>query len=153
MELIAAAHVDSPFEFAFPPVPATARQLVRLEHVALAYGDGPPILPDLDWGILSGDRIGLLGPNGAGKSTLLKAVAGTLAPHGGTRHTAPGLAIGYFAQHQVDQLRAAESPLWHLAQIDPAPGAGAAISSAASISAATWPPRPSGGSRVARRRG
>ena len=120
MERIAAAHVDSPFEFAFAAVNGAARQLVRLEHATLAYGDAPPILAGLDWGILAGDRIGLLGPNGAGKSTLLKAIAGNLAPRSGTRHTAQGLAIGYFAQHQVDQLRADASPLWHLAQVDPA---------------------------------
>jgi ATP-binding cassette subfamily F protein 3 len=119
MERIAAAHVDSPFEFSFAPVAATARQLVRLEHATLGYGDAPPILSRLEWGILSGDRIGLLGPNGAGKSTLLKAVAGHLALREGTRHIAQGLGIGYFAQHQVDQLRADCSPLWHLAQIDP----------------------------------
>jgi ATP-binding cassette, subfamily F, member 3 len=77
------------------------------------------VLAGLDWGILNGDRIGLLGPNGAGKSTLLKAIAGALAPIKGERHTAQALAIGYFAQHQVEQLRAEESPLWHLAKIDP----------------------------------
>ncbi len=120
MERIAAAHVDSPFEFAFPEVDVAAKQLVRLEDVTLRYGDAPPILAGLDWNILSGERIGLLGPNGAGKSTLLKAVAGMLPPGGGVRHTAQGLQIGYFAQHQVEQLRAGESPLWHLARIDPA---------------------------------
>jgi len=119
MERIAAAHVDSPFEFTFAPVSVAARQLVRLEHVTLGYGGGAPVLADLDWGILNGDRIGLLGPNGAGKSTLLKAIAGTLAPLSGTRHTAQTLALGYFAQHQVEQLRASESPLWHLAKADP----------------------------------
>jgi len=119
MERIAAAHVDSPFEFAFAPVSVAARQLVRLEHVTLGYGGAAPVLADLDWGILNGDRIGLLGPNGAGKSTLLKAIAGTLAPLSGTRHTAQTLALGYFAQHQVEQLRASESPLWHLAKADP----------------------------------
>jgi len=120
MERIAAAHVDSPFEFSFPPVDVAARQLVRLEHVALGYGTAPPILADLDWAILAGDRIGLLGPNGAGKSTLLKAVAGALASHRGQRLTTQGLRIGYFAQHEVDQLVAGESPLWHLARVDPA---------------------------------
>ncbi|MEP7181127.1 MAG: ATP-binding cassette domain-containing protein [Betaproteobacteria bacterium] len=120
MERIAAAHVDSPFEFAFAPVAAGARQLVRLEHVDLGYGTAPPILTGLDWNLLSGDRVGLLGPNGAGKSTLLKAIAGTLAPQVGERLVAQGLKIGYFAQHQVEQLRAEETPLWHLARIDPA---------------------------------
>jgi len=120
MERIAAAHVDSPFEFAFAPVAAAAQQLLRLEHVTLGYGNAPPVLADIDWGILSGDRIGLLGPNGAGKSTLLKAIAGKLVPRSGERHVAQTLSIGYFAQHQVEQLRASESPLWHMAKLDPA---------------------------------
>ena len=120
MERIAAAHVDSPFEFSFPPVDTAAKQLLRLEEVALGYAGAPPVLAHLDWTIHAGDRIGLLGPNGAGKSTLLKAVAGTLSPLAGERHTAQALRIGYFAQHQVEQLRAEESPLWHLARIDPA---------------------------------
>ena len=85
MELIAAAHVDSPFEFTFPPVDAAARQLILLEHATLGYEGKAPVLANVDWGILSGDRIGLLGPNGAGKSTLLKAIAGTLSPRTGTR--------------------------------------------------------------------
>jgi len=120
MERIAAAHVDSPFEFTFAPSGLTARQLVRLEHVTLGYADAPPVLSGLDWNLLAGERIGLLGPNGAGKSTLLKAIAGRLAPRSGQRLTAQGLRVGYFAQHQVEQLRADESPLWHLARIDPA---------------------------------
>ena len=123
MERIAAAHVDSPFEFKFGTTPIAARQLVRLEHVSLGYGDPatqPPVLANLEWSILAGDRIGLLGPNGAGKSTLLKAVAGTLAPRAGERLTAQALRIGYFAQHQVEQLRLDESPLWHLSKVDAA---------------------------------
>ena len=119
MELIAAAHVDSPFEFSFPPVATTARQLVLLERAQLGYEGRAPILPCVDWGILAGDRIGLLGPNGAGKSTLLKAIAGTLIPVAGQRHVAQGLRLGYFAQHQVEQLREEYSPLWHLRQIEP----------------------------------
>jgi len=119
MELIAAAHVDSPFEFTFPSVDAAARQLILLEHATLGYDGKPPVLANVDWGILSGDRIGLLGPNGAGKSTLLKAIAGTLAPRAGTRSTAQNLKLGYFAQHQVEQLREEYSPLWHLRQIEP----------------------------------
>jgi ATP-binding cassette subfamily F protein 3 len=120
MEKIAAAHVDSPFEFSFPQVDSTARQLVRLEHVALGYGSGAPVLADLDWAVLAGARIGLLGPNGAGKSTLLKALAGVLQPRAGRRLTTQRLRVGYFAQHQVDQLDAGASPLAHLARADPA---------------------------------
>ena len=119
MELIAAAHVDSPFEFTFPPVDMAARQLILLEHATLGYEGKPPVLANVDWGILSGDRIGLLGPNGAGKSTLLKAIAGTLIPRAGKRIAAQNLRLGYFAQHQVEQLREEYSPLWHLRQIEP----------------------------------
>ena len=123
MEAIAAAHVDSPFEFAFAKATATARQLVRLDNASLGYGDADeysPVLDDIDWGVLSGARIGLLGPNGAGKSTLLKAIAGTLVPHSGERLAAQNLRIGYFAQHQVEALRADESPLAHLQRLEPA---------------------------------
>jgi ATP-binding cassette subfamily F protein 3 len=123
MERIAAAHVDSPFEFHFEAAPINARQLLRLEDVTLGYGDpatAPPVLAGVSWSILAGDRIGLLGPNGAGKSTLLKCVAGTIQPRRGERLTAQALKIGYFAQHQVEQLRADESPLWHLARLEPA---------------------------------
>src|SRR5437899_2519496 len=64
MELIAAAHVDSPFEFAFAPTGAMARQLVRLDEATIGYGD-TAVLADVDWNVLSDARIGLLGPNGA----------------------------------------------------------------------------------------
>ena len=115
MERIAAAHVDSPFTFEFAPIDFAARQLVRLEHASPGYGS-TPVLRDVEWSVLAGDRIGLLGPNGAGKSTLLKAVAGVIdLGSAGERHTAQALRIGYFAQHQLDQLRADETPLWHLA--------------------------------------
>jgi ATP-binding cassette subfamily F protein 3 len=69
--------------------------------------------------VLAGARIGLLGANGAGKTTLLKALAGTLAPVSGERTIARELRLGYFAQHQVEQLRVDESPLWHLARLEP----------------------------------
>jgi ATP-binding cassette subfamily F protein 3 len=120
MELIAPAHVDSPFSFAFAPVDASARQLVHLEDAALGYPGSPPVLVDVDWSVFSGARIGLLGANGAGKSTLLKALAGTLVPLAGERSVAQQLRLGYFAQHQVEQLRADETPLWHLARLEPA---------------------------------
>ena len=119
MERIAAAHVDSPFEFAFAPVDAAARQLVRLDGATLRYGDAPPVFERLDFALLAGERIGLLGSNGAGKSTLAKALAGTLPLASGERHVAQNLAIGYFAQHQLEQLDPQASPLLHLQRIDP----------------------------------
>ncbi|HEY7943276.1 MAG TPA: ATP-binding cassette domain-containing protein [Casimicrobiaceae bacterium] len=118
MELISAAHVDSPFSFEFPATDIQARQLVKLDHATLGYG-AKPILADVDWEVLAGARIGLLGPNGAGKSTLLRAIAGELAPIAGARLAAQGLSIGYFAQHQVEQLRLDQNALWHLQQIEP----------------------------------
>jgi ATP-binding cassette subfamily F protein 3 len=120
MEVIAAAHVDSPFSFAFAPTAIGARQLVRLEQATLGYGGAPPVFEDLEWSILAGARIGLLGPNGAGKSTLLKAIAGVQPLREGARWTAQNLNLGYFAQHQVEQLRDGESALWHLQRLEPA---------------------------------
>ena len=119
MEMIAAAHVDSPFSFELAAHPTTARQLLKLDHASLGYG-GAPVLENVDWSILAGERIGLLGPNGAGKSTLLRAIAGELAPSSGSRLAANGLRIGYFAQHQVEQLRLAESAMWHMRRLEPA---------------------------------
>ena len=66
-----------------------------------------------------GARLGLLGANGAGKSTLIKVIAGELAPLAGRRVEGHGLAIGYFAQHQLELLRPDESPLRHLALEEP----------------------------------
>ena len=123
MELIAAAHVDSPFEFAFRDPVAKPRQLIHLKEATLGYGDkltGRDILKGVEWRLFYGDKIGLLGPNGAGKSTLVKSLAGTLALKHGGRYEGQGLKIGYFAQHQVEQLRANESALWHLKQLDSA---------------------------------
>jgi ATP-binding cassette, subfamily F, member 3 len=119
MEVIAAAHVDSPFSFELEAHPTSARQLLKLDHATLGYGS-TPVLENVDWAILAAERIGLLGPNGAGKSTLLRAIAGELVPSSGSRLAAAGLRIGYFAQHQVEQLRLGESAMWHMRRLEPA---------------------------------
>ncbi len=122
MELIAAAHVDSPFEFSFREPEAKPRQLIHLKEATLGYGDeksGRDILQNVEWRLFYGDKIGLLGPNGAGKSTLVKSLAGSLALKRGGRYEGQGLKIGYFAQHQVEQLRREESCLQHMKRIDP----------------------------------
>jgi ATP-binding cassette subfamily F protein 3 len=117
LERIAAAHVDSPFSFEFRSAPGEKpRQLFRLEEASLGYG-GAPVLSGVEWSVLPGDAIGLLGPNGAGKSTLLKSIVGDLPLLSGKLHRAQGLRIGYFAQHQVDQLRLDETPIWHLEKL------------------------------------
>jgi ATP-binding cassette subfamily F protein 3 len=117
MELIAAAHVSAPFSFAFrPPEPASER-LVALEQVAVGY-DGRPVVSDVTLTLLAGARVGLLGANGAGKSTLVKLLAGEVAPLSGRLAQGKGLKIGYFAQHQLEQLRVDETPLQHLMRLD-----------------------------------
>jgi ATP-binding cassette subfamily F protein 3 len=118
LERIAAAHVDTPFSFRFRAPAEKPRQLFRLEEAAAGY-DGKPVLSGIEWSVLPGDAIGLLGPNGAGKSTLLKAITGELPLVAGSVHRAQGLRVGYFAQHQVDQLRSGESALAHLARLAP----------------------------------
>jgi len=118
MELIAPAHMDSPFHFSFAPPDAQPHPLLRLEHISAGY-DGTPILRELSLSLTPGERIALLGPNGAGKSTLIKLLAAELAPLAGTLTRAQGLRIGYFAQHQMDHLRPDDSPLAHLMRLDP----------------------------------
>ena len=82
MELIAPAHVDSPFHFSFKTPEKNPHPLMRLEQASAGYGD-KVILSRLTITLSPGDRIGLLGPNGAGKSTLIKMLAGELEPIGG----------------------------------------------------------------------
>jgi ATP-binding cassette subfamily F protein 3 len=117
MERIAPAHVDSPFRFSFRPPDAQPHPLLRLEAVSAGYG-GTPVLRGLRMALVPGERIALLGPNGAGKSTLIKLLAGGLTPLSGDYIPAQGLRIGYFAQHQMDQLRPDDSPLAHLRRLD-----------------------------------
>ena len=116
LERIAAAHVDTPFTFEFRAPAEKPRQLFALEEATVGY-PGKPVVEGIDWSVLPGDAIGLLGPNGAGKSTLLKSVVGQLPLLAGELHRAQGLRVGYFAQHQVDQLRVEETPLWHLEKL------------------------------------
>ena len=118
MERIAAAHVDSPFSFAFRPPVASPHMLLRLEEASAGYG-GNHLLDGLDIIVEEGARIGLLGRNGAGKSTLIKLLAGDLPLSGGQRVEGKGLKIGYFAQHQLEHLRPDESAIWHLQKLDP----------------------------------
>jgi len=120
LETIAPAHVDSPFHFRIPAPDHTPDPLVKLEQATLGY-PGRAVLSNLNLALRPGDRIGLLGPNGAGKSTLMKTLANELDLAAGELLRADGLKIGYFAQHQLEQLRADESPLQHLQRI--APGA------------------------------
>ena len=118
MEIISAAHVDSPFSFEFRNAAASSRLLLKLDEASAGYA-ATPVVADLKLEIEAGMRLALLGPNGAGKSTLIKLLAGLLPPLQGEREEGKHLAIGYFAQHQLEQLRVDESPLRHMRRLDP----------------------------------
>jgi ATP-binding cassette, subfamily F, member 3 len=123
MERIAPAHVASPFTFEFRTPDAAPNPMLVMDDVRCGYrkddGGQTPILESIALSIQNGQRIGLLGANGQGKSTLVKTLAGTLAPLSGEMRQGRGLAIGYFAQHQLETLRPDDSPLAHLARIAP----------------------------------
>jgi ATP-binding cassette subfamily F protein 3 len=118
MELIAPAHVDSPYRFTFGQPRELPNPLMRLEEAAAGY-EGRTVLSAVSLSLTPGERIGLLGPNGAGKSTLIKVLAGSLGLTAGRRVPAQNLDVGYFAQHQMDQLRGEDSPLRHLQRLAP----------------------------------
>jgi ATP-binding cassette subfamily F protein 3 len=110
-EVIEAPHVVLRFpQPKLPPPP-----LITLERAAAGYGDHV-VLDRLDLRLDPDDRIALLGANGNGKSTFAKLLAGELAPLSGEVTRAPKLRVGYFAQHQIEALRPADSPLQHLAR-------------------------------------
>jgi len=119
MEQIAPAHVDSPFHFFLRKPEKLPNVLMRLEAVSTGYED-TIVLSDINLTLMPGDRIGLLGSNGAGKSTLIKLLANELRSQAGEFEVGRETRIGYFAQHQLEQLHPQHTPVEHLQQIDPA---------------------------------
>ena len=118
LELVAPAHLDSSFSFSFPPPEHLPNPLLKLEQVDLGYS-GHTVLHQITLSLESGARLGLLGVNGSGKSTFIKALSGSLEPQSGQIIRTDKLKIGYFAQHQLDTLRADQSPLWHIQRLSP----------------------------------
>ena len=116
MELIAPAHIDSPFNFTISETDKISNPLVTLNRAELGYSE--PILLNVGFTICPGDRIGLLGPNGAGKSTLIKSIVGTLPILDGDRETGTNYRVGYFSQHQVDDLDLTISAFVHIQRLD-----------------------------------
>ena len=128
MEELAPLRAAAEFTFSFREPQSAPNPLLVMDDVSAGYRIEQPdthlitektIVSGITFSLQAGQRIGLLGINGAGKSTLIKTIAGELKPLSGDAHTGRGLAIGYFAQHQVEMLRHEESPLWHLARIAP----------------------------------
>jgi ATP-binding cassette subfamily F protein 3 len=128
MEELAPLRAAAEFSFNFREPQNAPNPLLVMDRVDAGYRIEQPdthaaaakiIVGGITFSLQAGQRIGLLGINGAGKSTLIKTIAGELQPLAGDARFGKGLAIGYFAQHQVEMLRHEESPLWHLARIAP----------------------------------
>jgi len=106
--------------FLFPnPAKAFASPLVRLEGAAAGYVPGEPVLQGLDLRLDADDRVGLLGANGNGKSTFARLIAGRLAPMAGRRQASDKIVVGYFAQHQMDDLPPRLTPYDHIRELLP----------------------------------
>ena len=118
MEMISAAHVDSQFNFEFRAPIAAPDPLLVLDDMSVGYNN-VALIKNIALAIRPSERIGLLGRNGAGKTTLIKLLANELKPLSGKRVEGKDLNIGYFAQHQLEQLRPDESPLQHMLKLDP----------------------------------
>ncbi|MCT8159850.1 ABC-F family ATP-binding cassette domain-containing protein [Pseudoruegeria sp. SHC-113] len=118
MEPIAAPEEAAKRVFTFPEPEELSPPIVNMEGAQVGYGD-TPVLSRLSLRIDQDDRIALLGKNGQGKSTLSKLISGRLQPMSGRMITANKLRIGYFAQHQVDELYVDETPVQHLQRLRP----------------------------------
>ncbi|AVH12852.1 ATP-binding cassette domain-containing protein [Acinetobacter indicus] len=116
MQLLAPAHVDTPFTFSFREPTKMSSPLLTLDQAEIGY-PGKSIASKISLQITPSSRIGLLGMNGAGKSTLIKSLVGDLALLNGQRKASELLNIGYFAQHQMDALDAQASPMLQLSRL------------------------------------
>jgi ATP-binding cassette subfamily F protein 3 len=106
--------------FSFPsPTKTQLSPLIRLENAAVGYVAGHPVLQNLHLRLDADDRVGLLGANGNGKSTFAKLMSGRLSPMAGHRHSPKNLIVGYFAQHQIDELPSQKSPYQFMAELMP----------------------------------
>jgi ATP-binding cassette subfamily F protein 3 len=124
MELIAPAHVDSPFKFNFACHDKVSTPLLSLEEADIGYpaklgGEAVAILHKQHVSLVPGHRIGLLGANGAGKSTLIKTLCEELPQLSGKRHEGEHLKIGYYAQHQLESLDVKASPMLMIQRLSP----------------------------------
>ena len=117
--LISPAHVDSPFHFSFFEPEKTPSTLLSLRDTSAGYSKDQPIINNINLSLAPENRIGLLGPNGAGKSTLIKLLANEPVILNGELTPSDALKIGYFAQHQLEQLHLEDTAIQHLQRLDP----------------------------------
>ena len=130
MTLVAPAHASSPVQFEFADAGQSPNPMIHMDHVACGYpaggsdasprpGTGKPtvILGSVSLTLIPGQRIGVLGANGQGKTTLVRTLAGELAPLGGDLTLGRNLAIGYFAQHEIERLRPDDTPIGHITRL------------------------------------
>lgn len=116
---LAPTHVDSQFTFSFEQPETLPYPLLALTESQCGYNEQAIILQDVGMTLVPGSRIGLLGRNGAGKSTLIKSLAGDLALLAGERYCAQELKVGYFSQHQLEQLHMPSSAIEHITRAKP----------------------------------
>lgn len=119
MQDVAITKVNSPFTFEFEESVNCPNPIMTLDHVNLGYGD-KTILENVNCQINAEQRVALLGPNGAGKSTLVKYLAGQLTEFSGSKQEHKNCRIGYFAQHQLEQLDADKTPITFFKKCFPA---------------------------------
>ena len=117
MEPIVSVMEEKTIQFNFPQSALPAPPLIAIQNVDVGYEPGKPILRNLDLRIDPDDRIALIGANGNGKSTLVKLLSDKLKPETGQLVKAPKIEVGYFAQHQTDELRLDETPFDHVARM------------------------------------
>ena len=124
MQPIAASVQDASVVFDFPSPKELKPPLVVLDGVAVGYVPGAPVLSRLNLRIDPDDRVALVGRNGNGKTTLARLLAGQLGPEAGAIVASSKLRVGYFAQHQIEELVADETPLQHMQSLlpDASPG-------------------------------
>ncbi len=125
MQPIAALVQDASVVFDFPSPKELKPPLVVLDEVAVGYVPGAPVLSRLNLRIDPDDRVALVGRNGNGKTTLARLLAGQLAPEAGASVASSKLRVGYFAQHQIEELVADETPLQHMQSLLPSASPGA----------------------------
>ncbi len=119
LEPVVLAASEPPPRILFPEPPELSPPLISLERVSVGYAAGKPVLSRLDFRIDPDDRIALLGANGNGKTTFARLLAGNLPPLGGNIVRSPKLRCGYFAQHQIEQMRTHKSAYDHLSSLMP----------------------------------